>query len=60
MTLRKFYKNRIKRKKVNKWNSLIEEEINNESIDNYHVSVLKGVIKHVEDNGGSILFIFEI
>ncbi len=57
MTLRKFYKNRIKRKKVNKWNSLIEEEINNESIDNYHVSVLKGVIKHVEDNGGSILFI---
>ncbi|GET31547.1 hypothetical protein PbJCM13498_04100 [Prolixibacter bellariivorans] len=36
---------------------MLEEVINKESISNYNIPVLKTVIKHVEDNGGRILFV---
>lgn len=57
MILRKFYKKRIARPKTNKWKTLVEEEISKESITIYNVSVLKGVKKYVEDNGGSIMLV---
>ncbi len=57
MILKKFYKKRIERSNTNKWKTLIAEEINKASINRYHVSVLKGVKKYVEDNGGSMLLV---
>ena len=61
MILRKFYRKRIDRSVevgvFGRWNSLIEEEINKESISNYNISILKAVKKHVEDSGGCILFV---
>lgn len=57
MILRKIY-HRIDRAPVtNRWNTLIEEETKKEPVSNYHISVLKAVKKHVEDNGGHILFV---
>ena len=57
MILRKIY-HRIDRTVVlDRWNSLIEDEINKESISNYHITVLKAVKKYVEDSGGCILFV---
>ncbi len=57
MILKKFYKKRIERSNTNKWKTLLAEEINKASINRYHVSILKGVKKYVEDNGGSIMLV---
>jgi cytidyltransferase-like protein len=65
MILKFFYKKWVDRsleveekiEVVDRWRSLIEEEIVKESISDYHISILKEVKKYVEDHGGSILFV---
>lgn len=57
MILRKIY-NRIDRTiEIDRWKSLIEEEVSKESIGDCNLPIVKAVKKYVEDNGGSILFV---
>jgi|TARA_R110002110_G_scaffold92763_5_gene241976 [citrate (pro-3S)-lyase] ligase len=57
MILRKNLKNQSKLSAAKRWESLIIEEINNESLSNYNLPLLKGVKKYVEDKGGVFLLV---